>query len=187
MSGMRRTGCGSTRTSRVLHLAIIAALLINAVALGFALFADLLSVRKDVSLRFFAFRFPIVSEENTVSVASSLVDFYRRDETLLFFLVLVFAVIVPLVKFFTSVGIFYFVSEQVSIRWLCRLEKISRWSMTDVFVVALLVATLNLGDAVDVRIHAGFYWFTAAALIPMLNGVMIHRALLMSAQSHCPN
>ncbi|MGJ3242190.1 MAG: paraquat-inducible protein A [Opitutales bacterium] len=50
------------------------------------------------------------------------------------------------------------------------IERVGRWAMTDVFVVALLLTFLALGtrDQNAASIEIGFYYFLAAAILPIL-------------------
>jgi paraquat-inducible protein A len=40
-----------------------------------------------------------------------------------------------------------------------------RWSMLDVFVVALLIVTVKLGPIADVQVHFGLFAFCSAMLV----------------------
>ncbi|OQX45604.1 MAG: paraquat-inducible membrane protein A, partial [Candidatus Sedimenticola endophacoides] len=48
------------------------------------------------------------------------------------------------------------------------MHEYGRWSMLDVFVVALLVVSVKLDAIARVQIHYGLYAFSAAVLITML-------------------
>jgi len=47
---------------------------------------------------------------------------------------------------------------------------ISKWSMADVFVVGVLLATLatTSEDAIEAHLHEGFYYFAAYCIISIL-------------------
>jgi paraquat-inducible protein A len=47
-------------------------------------------------------------------------------------------------------------------------ETVGRWSMLDVFVIALLVVVIKLSLVSDVTIHAGLYVFAAAVILSMI-------------------
>lgn len=51
------------------------------------------------------------------------------------------------------------------LRWLATYSK---WSMLDVFVVALLVVTLKLGAMAQAKVEFGIYAFASSVLITML-------------------
>ena len=48
--------------------------------------------------------------------------------------------------------------------------------MLDVIVVGLLVVILKLGDLVEVRIHAGIYFFAASVVMTMLITMLANTA-----------
>ncbi len=47
------------------------------------------------------------------------------------------------------------------------LETFGRWSMLDVFVVALTIVAIQISIVSDVTTHAGLYVFTAAVVLSM--------------------
>jgi len=60
-------------------------------------------------------------------------------------------------------------------------EAVGRWSMLDVFVIAILVVVIKLSLISDVEIHAGLYVFIAAVVLSMIAvrriAVLAHRKL----------
>ncbi len=60
-------------------------------------------------------------------------------------------------------------------------EAVGRWSMLDVFVIAILVVVIKLSLVTDVEIHAGLYVFVAAVVLSMIAvrriAVLAHRKL----------
>lgn len=90
-------------------------------------------------------------------------------------LILLFSVIVPLAKTALVVWALFLRDLPRRMRTLVFVEMIAKWSMADVFAVALFIAYLaaqaspagGAGPAVvsfDARFGAGFYWFTAYCL-----------------------
>ena len=55
------------------------------------------------------------------------------------------------------------------------LDKLGKWSMLDVFIVAVLVVALKLGPLAEVTIEPGFYYFGAAVILSMLIGARIEK------------
>ncbi len=53
-------------------------------------------------------------------------------------------------------------------RALLWMEAAGRWSMLDVFVVALIVVAVRTSLINDVSVHAGVYVFTAAIVLSLL-------------------
>jgi len=52
-----------------------------------------------------------------------------------------------------------------ALRWV---EAVGRWSMLDVFVIAILVVVIKLSLISDVAIHAGLYVFAVAVILSMV-------------------
>lgn len=106
---------------------------------------------------------------NTFSLAGGLVQLFSEGQWLLAVLLGGFSVVLPLAKL---VLLFRFVGMRWSgrgrlHRYLGWMHRYGRWSMLDVFVVAVLVATVKLGVLADVQIHAGLYLFAGAVLTTM--------------------
>ncbi|MEN8198342.1 MAG: paraquat-inducible protein A, partial [Pseudomonadota bacterium] len=53
-------------------------------------------------------------------------------------------------------------------RYLGFMQSLGRWSMVDVFVVALSVVAIKVSLISDVEVHAGVYVFSAAIFLSIL-------------------
>lgn len=122
---------------------------------GVGLFAPLFTVEK------------LLIFSDTVSIASSLYALATEGYVFLFLLILVFSVLLPLTK----------LSVLIYVRWLrprrpvpllVWVERLAKWSMLDVFVVALLVISIKLQFVAQVTIHYGLYAFAASVLLTMV-------------------
>ena len=107
---------------------------------------------------------------NTVSLLSALQTLAGEAEWGLFLLVGTFSVAFPVLKILLLALIWNFdvsqgVAHQRRLEWLARYSK---WSMLDVFVVALLVVSVKLGALVEARVEAGIYAFAASVVLTML-------------------
>lgn len=101
---------------------------------------------------------------------------------LLFAVVVVFALAFPLGKLLLSLHIWYRVdvTDPRTVRRLDRLDAFGRWSMLDVFVVALAVVALQISLVSEVALNAGLYLFTAAVLLSML---AVRRVLMLARRT----
>ncbi len=105
-----------------------------------------------------------------ISILTGAFRLHRDGEYLLFFLVAVFTVIFPAAKLILT----YLLWSRLTVRdprllpALGRVETLGKWSMLDVFVVAILVVVIKLSLVTTVEVHAGLYVFAAAVLISML-------------------
>lgn len=169
--------CQARRKSRLYPIAV-AGLLFHAVALTCAWSEDLIKITTDATIRLpFGFAIPVMREEKTFSFFGSLAEFYDTGQIVIFLTVAVFGILVPIAKFLVSAILVLRSSTLFAAQLVSALHQIGRWAMVDVFALAIVTATLKLGDNLDVEIRPGFYAFLAAALIPMVNGIIIERLL----------
>lgn len=119
----------------------------------------------------------IVDEANTFSLAGGLKELLAHGQIFLFAVVLAFSVLFPIAKMIL-LGRVTFADMDTADRErsLKRLATFGKWSMLDVFVIALLVVSLKLGDMVNVQIHCGIYFFAASVLLTMALTQILHRA-----------
>jgi paraquat-inducible protein A len=88
--------------------------------------------------------------------------------------VLAFSVAFPALKMLIALTLWYGADTRGSdlaglLGWLLLgwLEAFGRWSMLDVFVVALTIVAIQISIVSDVTTHAGLYVFTAAVVLSM--------------------
>ncbi len=113
-------------------------------------------------------RFFFLSDE--ISILQGVIELWRHDETLLAFVLVTFSMIFPLAKL--AVALSLWSADRLDeaelarrVRWLAICGK---WSMLDVFVVALVVVSVKLSLIADVEVHAGIYVFAGAIIVSML-------------------
>ena len=58
-------------------------------------------------------------------------------------------------------------------KWL---DVLGKWSMLDVYIVAVLIVAVKLGPLADVTIEPGLYVFGAAVLLTMIAGSRVERS-----------
>ncbi len=106
--------------------------------------------------------------ENTFSVLSGVLQLLQQGQYFLFILIAAFSIGLPVVK----LGLlFRLVSTRVADkerRYLHWLHAYGRWSMLDVFVVAVLVVAVKLGAIAEVQMRYGLYAFAASVLLTMM-------------------
>jgi paraquat-inducible protein A len=107
---------------------------------------------------------------DTFSLASGIFYLLKEGEPLLFLVVFSFSVLMPAWKMVILYRLLH-THDGDSARRRRQLHVLSflgKWSMLDVFVVAILVATVKLGAIANITVHAGIYLFTLAVLASML-------------------
>jgi len=107
---------------------------------------------------------------NTVSLYSALVQLGAEREWGLFLLVGVFSVLFPVAKLILLALVWNVEADDSGVhrRHLHWLGEYSRWSMLDVFVVALLVVSVKLGALAEAHVGIGIYFFAASVVLTML-------------------
>jgi paraquat-inducible protein A len=133
-----------------------------AVALAVSWFMPLMTVKK------------LWIWEDKVSIASGLIELLDKSELFLFFVILLFSIIFPLAKLAGAYVLWFHVDwyGPWARRYASLIRALGRWSMLDVFVVALTVVALNVSIVTNVETHFGIYAFTGAIVISML---VVHR------------
>ena len=118
--------------------------------------------------------------ENTVSLLSTVQQFYLEKEWFLFVIIAVFSLCVTIVKIASLLLILNLDYAQGSLleKSLHLIETIGKWSMLDVFVVALLLVSVKLGALAKVEVHYGLYAFAPSVLLTMGLSYWIHRLSL---------
>jgi hypothetical protein len=126
--------------------------------------------------------------QQTRSIVSSVQRLYEVGSPVPATLILLFSVVVPFVKM-ALVGWAMFAAPATRERTLAVVETIAKWSMADVFVVALFItylaamASQSAADAgppivaFTAEFGAGFYWFAAYCLFSLATQLFTARVL----------
>ena len=104
-----------------------------------------------------------------ISILEGTAVLWEEDHYFLFVVILVFSVVFPAVKTALALLLWYAADAQDArvMKALSWLETLGRWSMLDVFVVALTIVAIQVSLVSDVTAHAGLYVFTAAVVLSM--------------------
>ncbi len=100
------------------------------------------------------------------SVLGGLLTFVRDGEWLLAFAIAAFAVVFPLAKI--AIGFWAWARPTAAARSLEIAHGVSKWSMLDVFVIALVVLTAKSSVVADAAVGPGAWCFAGAALASTL-------------------
>ena len=128
--------------------------------------------------------------EQTRSIVGSVRRLYEVGSPVPATLILLFSVIVPVIKAALVAWAVFLADERLRRRTLSFVVSIAKWSMADVFVVALFIAYLAAQAsttpapertpappllAFDARFGSGFYWFAAYCLFSLGTQQFTHR------------
>lgn len=115
---------------------------------------------------------------NTVSLWSALLQLLAEREWGLALLVGGFSLVFPVIKLIWLFALFNLenagsAKHKRHLHWLA---VFARWSMLDVFVVALLVVSVKLGALAQAHVELGIYAFAASVILTMLLSAWIGRS-----------
>lgn len=104
---------------------------------------------------------------NNFSLLSSIELLWQKQEFLIAVVLALFSIVTPIVK---SLSLLFLANttpcyQGVRQRVLDIMETWGKWSMLDVFVVAVLFVAVKLESIVNVRLHEGLYWFVASIIL----------------------
>jgi len=112
--------------------------------------------------------------KNDYSVIAGVHGLWERGQYALAIILFFFSIVFPLVKL-AALGLIWTVrlaeeKRQAVLHWLGILGK---WSMLDVFVVAILIVLVKLGPLAKIRPQRGVYWFAAAIFLSMITSMYV--------------
>lgn len=111
--------------------------------------------------------------ENRFSLLEGTRQLFERGELPLAIALALFVLIVPTVRF---LGLFALrLARRADGRAIVLLRAIDKWSMVDVFVLAILVVVSKLGAIATVTPRAGMWLLFAAAVLSVADSVLLQR------------
>jgi len=107
---------------------------------------------------------------NTFSILTACWNLFMQDQYFLFVVIGLFSVVFPICKlaFLTKLVVSDSLVNSHTQKTLSLVQRFGKWSMLDVFVVAILVVMLKLGAIGNVEKHFGLYAYAAAAILIMV-------------------
>jgi paraquat-inducible protein A len=104
---------------------------------------------------------------NTFSVLSGVFDLLKSGQLLLSAIIFGFSVVIPILKMLVLFRLTNSARQHCddTHRHLKLMHDYGRWSMLDVFVVALLIVAVKLRPIADVQVHFGLFAFGSAMLV----------------------
>ena len=110
------------------------------------------------------------THENTI--VGGVIEFWHMGDYPVALIIFTASVVIPLVKVLSIIALCLGVRTGASPRALTRLyritDRIGRWSMVDVFVVAILVGVVQLGSVMTITAGAGALAFAGVVILTML-------------------
>lgn len=123
-----------------------------------------------------------------VSLWQTSIGLLRESDVLLFVIVAGFSMVFPTIKLLVAGWVWARVDATSprghrAVWWM---EALGKWSMVDVFVVALIVVAVKVSLVTDVGVHAGVYVFAGAVAMSIALMAWIGRALRRSETAASP-
>lgn len=108
--------------------------------------------------------------EDKFSILDAIRNLWTEEYYFTFAVILLFTIVFPLLKLGTAFFLWLRVDPRHprTVRWVGALSQLGKWSMLDVFVVALSIVAINVSLVSDVTVHAGLYVFCGAIIASML-------------------
>ena len=105
--------------------------------------------------------------ENQISVCRCLVELWKAREILLFLILFMFTICFRLVKMNSLLALWLYpkLTANEAKGFYRLVSHLGKWSMLDVFVVAILALTLKSGGLASIRIGNGFFLFFVSVML----------------------
>lgn len=129
--------------------------------------------------------------DKTRSILGTAKELHANNHLLVAVLIVVFSVVVPVLKGLILLAVFAPLSNKIKSSLLWTSNAISKWSMADVFVIAIFIAFLagkgiqesrSLVDF-DAQLGMGFWYFLGYCLLSILGTQILSAGLSKKLQS----
>lgn len=125
----------------------------------------------------------LVFWSDKVSIADAIGQLWSEGDVFIFAVLFLFTIIFPFAKLAAGLWLWARIApgDARASRIAALIKNLSKWSMLDVFVAALIVVAVKVTVVSDVTIHAGIYAFTAAILLSTLWFGLLERLIARQA------
>lgn len=108
--------------------------------------------------------------EDSFSLLGGVWHLLIRGELLLALIIFLFSVATPLYKLAVCwhIAAGRAVCQAKKLRLVNRLMLIGKWSMADVFIIAIMAATIKFGGLASVQVHIGLVFFAVSVVLSMV-------------------
>jgi len=108
--------------------------------------------------------------DNQISVYQGLLVLWRSGELFLFLILFVFTVCFPFVKINALLALWLYprLTGDQARTFYKFVSNMGKWSMLDVFVVAILVLTVKSGGLASIKVQTGFFLFFVSVMLTQI-------------------
>lgn len=112
----------------------------------------------------------IVLSFESKGILGSIIKLWDSGDFVVALVILIFSVIIPVIKIFSLLFVSIFVKSKFAHNIVIFFKIIGKWSMVDVFVVAvfLVYLTSNNAEVSRAEVEVGLYFFLAYVIVSML-------------------
>lgn len=121
------------------------------------------------------------------TIVGGVIHLYQAGQWPLAILIFVASIVVPLLKLFTLSYLLISIQrgeqkhQHERMRLFRLTEYIGRWSMVDVFVVAILSGLVQFGNLAHIEANAGTFCFAAVVVLTMLAAATLDERLIWAS------
>ncbi|MCB1582095.1 MAG: paraquat-inducible protein A [Marinicella sp.] len=154
-------------------ISLFALLMVTVIALMTGWFAPILAI---VAYQDIPVLGQSVFQFESKSIVSALQKLYDSGQTVIAVVIFAFTILTPVLKSLMMLVILFSQNLHFSTKSIKILKTIGKWSMLDVFVIAILVTyfTTKSGGATDATLQIGVYYFVTYVIASMLLTYLIN-------------
>ena len=115
--------------------------------------------------------------ENQISVYRGLIVLWKAGELFLFLILFVFTVCFPFVKINAMLVLWLYprLDNQQAGKLYHFVSNLGKWSMLDVFVMAILVLTVKSSGVANIQVGSGFFLFFISVMLTQFSSLWTGR------------
>ncbi|RUM71407.1 MAG: paraquat-inducible protein A [Sulfurovum sp.] len=112
----------------------------------------------------------IVLSFESKGIAGSITKLWKGGDIVVALVIFLFSVLTPILKILSLLFVSFFIKNKFAHNIVNFFKLIGKWSMIDVFVVAIFLVylTANKGDVSRAEVEVGLYFFLAYVLVSMI-------------------
>ncbi len=126
-----------------------------------------------------------VTGDSASTIVGGVIQFWEHGDYPVAIIIFAASVMIPVLKIFSIIALCFAARSGLRPRRMTKLyritEFIGRWSMVDVFVVAILVAVVQLGSTISIHPGAAALSFAGVVVLTMLAAMSFDPRLIWDA------
>ena len=118
------------------------------------------------------------------TIISGIIYFFETGSYLIAFVILIASVVVPLIKMLILLYLIFSVKankaegKEQKLKLYMLTELIGKWSMVDVYVVAIMIALVHFGALTEIKAGTGAIFFLLVVILTMLSAMSYDSRLI---------